>query len=157
MNNKKVLLIIITASVLILALAAFFIKARNNSTTSEDVKTSGSTSATPTNGSSQASTTSAPSANQSDVRMIAIEAGNFFFNPNEIRVKKGEKVKVTLTNNGGVMHDFTIDEFSVKTPRVNSGQTGSVEFVVDKVGTFEFYCSVGTHRQLGQTGKLIVE
>src|SRR5438046_1891385 len=33
---------------------------------------------------------------------ITVEGGNFFFKPNEIKVKKGEKVKITFTNTGGM-------------------------------------------------------
>ena len=41
--------------------------------------------------------------------------------------------------------------------RKATGQIDEVEFVVDKAGTFEYYCSVGNHRQMGMVGKLIVE
>jgi nitrite reductase (NO-forming) len=40
---------------------------------------------------------------------------------------------------------------------VNGGETTSVEFVADKTGTFEYYCSVGAHRAMGMTGSLVVE
>jgi uncharacterized cupredoxin-like copper-binding protein len=32
-----------------------------------------------------------------------------------------------------------------------------VQFVADKTGTFEFYCSVGNHRQMGMVGTLVVQ
>lgn len=86
---------------------------------------------------------------------IAIEAGSFYFKPNLIRVKKGEKVKLTL-NSVSMMHDFNIDELGIRIPVTKSGNSGTVEFTANKVGEFEFYCSVGEHRQLGQVGKLIV-
>jgi cytochrome c oxidase subunit 2 len=86
---------------------------------------------------------------------ISVEAGSFYYKPNLIRVKKGEKIKLTLVS-VSVMHDFNIDELGVKMPIVKSGSTGTVEFTPDKVGEFEFYCSVGQHRQYGQVGKLIV-
>jgi len=55
------------------------------------------------------------------------------------------------------MHDFVIDELNVKMPIVKNGEIGTVEFIADQVGEFEYYCSVGQHRQNGQVGKLIVE
>jgi len=87
---------------------------------------------------------------------ITVEGGSFYFKPNEIKVKKGEKVKITFTNAGG-MHDFVIDEFNVKSEMLQDGATTTVEFTPDKAGTFEFYCSVGNHRQMGMKGNLIVE
>ena len=89
------------------------------------------------------------------VKAIAVEGGAYYFKPNEIKVKKGDKVKITFTNAGGI-HDFVIDAYNVKTERIANGKSTTVEFVADKVGTFEYYCSVGNHRQMGMTGKLIV-
>lgn len=92
----------------------------------------------------------------SDVRIIDMEAGAFYYKPNEIRVKKGEKIKIVMKS-VDMMHDFNIDELGVKIPIAKSGETGTVEFTADKAGTFEYYCSVGQHRKNGQVGTLIVE
>lgn len=86
---------------------------------------------------------------------IAIEAGSFYYKPNLIRVKKGEKIKVTL-NAVSMVHNFNIDEFNVKGPNTQSGASSTIEFTADKAGEFEFYCSIGQHRANGQVGKLIV-
>jgi nitrite reductase (NO-forming) len=73
-----------------------------------------------------------------------------------MRVKKGDTVKITFTNNNGT-HDLLIDEFKVNTGRIPAGESKTVEFVADKTGTFEYYCSVGQHRKMGMKGNLIVE
>ena len=70
-------------------------------------------------------------------------------------VSKGDKVKIIFKNTGG-FHDFTIDEFGVRTKRINGGEEDTIEFVADKSGTFEYYCSVGDHRTLGMRGTLTV-
>lgn len=85
-----------------------------------------------------------------------LTGGNFYFTPNKITVNKGDKVTIIFTSNGGV-HDFVIDEFQAKTALVMTGKTAQVSFVADKTGTFQFYCSVGQHRQLGMVGALIVK
>ena len=85
-----------------------------------------------------------------------VEGWGFYFKPNEIRVKKGETVRITFTNVGS-LHDFSLDEFNVKTKQLAQGESETVEFIADQVGTFEFYCGVGNHRQQGMVGKLIVE
>lgn len=92
---------------------------------------------------------------QSQIKEINVEAGSFYFKPSEIAVKKGDKVKVTMRA-VSLMHDFTIDELNVKMPIVKNGDTGTIEFTADRAGTFEYYCSVGEHRQNGQAGKLVV-
>ncbi len=73
-----------------------------------------------------------------------------------LKVKQGDTVKVTLTSTNGY-HDWTLDEFNAQTAKVNTGQSASVEFVADKKGTFEYYCSVDSHRQKGMKGTFIVE
>ncbi len=92
----------------------------------------------------------------SDVRTVEIEAGSFYYKPAQLRVKKGEKIKLILKS-VDMMHDFNIDELGLKIPITKSGSTATVEFTADKSGTFEYYCSVGQHRLKGQVGKLIVE
>jgi len=72
----------------------------------------------------------------------------------EMVVKKGDTVRVKVKNTKGT-HDFKIDEFNValETPE---GEEVMVEFVADKAGDFEFYCSKWDHRKIGQTGRLKV-
>lgn len=90
------------------------------------------------------------------VKEFTVEGSKFKFVPAVMNVKKGDTVRVVFKNIEG-LHDFVIDEFDVKTNQINGGDEEEVEFVADKAGTFEYYCSVGTHRQLGMVGKLVVE
>lgn len=85
-----------------------------------------------------------------------VNGGMFYYVPNVMHVKKGDTVKINFINDGGT-HDFTLDEFGVKIGPIQGGETKSAEFVADKAGTFEYYCSVGSHRAMGQKGTLIVD
>ncbi|PIR87457.1 MAG: hypothetical protein COU11_00365 [Candidatus Harrisonbacteria bacterium CG10_big_fil_rev_8_21_14_0_10_49_15] len=88
-------------------------------------------------------------------REVTITASNFKFDMSEISVKKGEAVKLTLVVAEGT-HDFQIDGYDAGTKILKSGETETITFTADKAGEFEFYCSVGSHRQMGMVGKLIV-
>ena len=90
-----------------------------------------------------------------EVRTIEVEAGMYYFKPSEIKVKKGEKVRIVLKNVEG-MHDFVIDELKVNSGIIQSGQTTEFEFVAEKTGEFEYYCSVSNHRAMGMKGTLVV-
>ncbi len=90
-----------------------------------------------------------------EAQVINVEAGSFYYKPDTITVKKGQKVKVVMKS-VDMMHDFNIDELGVKVPIAKSGETATAEFTADKVGTFEYYCSVGKHRANGQVGKITV-
>lgn len=87
---------------------------------------------------------------------IEVEGGAYYFKPEEIRVKKGEKVRIVFTNAGGT-HDFVIDELNVKTKITQTGETVEVEFTPTEAGEYNYYCNVANHRALGMEGTLIVE
>jgi cytochrome c oxidase subunit 2 len=93
---------------------------------------------------------------QDGVMVYDISAVPFEFSIKEIRVKEGDRVRINLTTTEG-LHDWVVDEFSASTRRLAAGETDFVEFTADQVGIFEYYCSVGTHREMGMVGKLIVE
>ncbi len=96
-----------------------------------------------------------------DVKTFVLTGENFNFamggsdNP-EIRVNEGDRVRIDFSSTDG-FHDFVIDEFGAATQRVNEGGSTSVEFVVDKKCSFEYYCSVGQHRANGMWGVFVVE
>lgn len=89
------------------------------------------------------------------VKEFTLEGTSFAFSKKELKVKKGDTVKIIFNNKEG-FHDWVIDEFSANTKKIGAGQSDTIQFVADKVGTFEYYCSVGSHRANGMKGNLIV-
>lgn len=96
------------------------------------------------------------SGEESNVKVFEIEAGSYYYQPAEIRVKKGDTVRIVLKS-VDMMHNFAIDAYGIHSPVVPAGESTTIEFVADEVGSFEYYCSVMQHRQMGQVGMLIVE
>ena len=86
---------------------------------------------------------------------INVTGKNFSFNPATITVNKGDIVTVNFTSEQG-FHDFSLDQYSVRTRAVNTGEATSVTFTADKVGTYTYYCSIGSHRSLGMEGVITV-
>lgn len=78
-----------------------------------------------------------------------------WFSLKEIRVKKGDLVRIHATNTKG-MHDFAIDEFGIKKELLLNEEV-TFEFTADKAGEFVFYCSKPGHKTKGQWGTIIVE
>src|SRR3989344_932852 len=91
-----------------------------------------------------------------EVREFTISGQNFSFTPSSITVKKGDKVKITFKSIDG-FHDFKIDEYGIATQQLKSPAEEVLEFTADKVGNFEYYCSVGSHRAMGMCGTFEVE
>ncbi len=154
--NRSVLIAGVIVALVLIGGAAFIFRGTqdtNEPEVSEQTPTNPAESptASPTSESTQSGTTTTGM-----TRDITVEAGAFFFNPKEIKVKKGEIVRLTLKNTGG-QHDFVIDDLKVRTKVLQAGQQEVVTFTADKAGSFEYYCSVGNHRQMGMKGTLIVE
>jgi cytochrome c oxidase subunit 2 len=90
------------------------------------------------------------------VHEIQVALKKYEFSPSTLRVKRGERVRLTLA---ALDHDhgFKLEEFDIN-HKVEKGRTATVEFTADKVGRFQFRCSnvcgLG-HR--GMKGTLIVE
>lgn len=77
-------------------------------------------------------------------KMVPTASGN---SP-ALSVAKGNLVQIHIINeekneqNSQSKHNLNIDEFNVHTEDLGYFQTGSVIFLADKAGTFEYYCSV---------------
>lgn len=92
----------------------------------------------------------------SDSKVFTVSGTNFAFDLSEIRVKQGDVVTIDFESSDG-FHDWVLDEFDAATAQVRPGTPTSITFVADKVGTYEYYCSVGSHRANGMVGTFIVE
>jgi len=91
------------------------------------------------------------------VKEITVQANEYSFFPSLITAKVGEKVQLTFKNMGAMPHNLTIEGLNLATKTIGGGQSDVLEFTVDKSGTYLFYCSVGTHRELGMEGTLEVK
>ena len=81
------------------------------------------------------------------------------FEPATITVKKGTPVRVTLTNNTVVEHDWVVDNLDGKKIQVHAAPkaNATAEFTPTASGTYEFYCSIPGHREAGMKGTLTVQ
>lgn len=90
------------------------------------------------------------------MKEVIITASNFSYNVTNIIAKKGDTVRITLNNTQGV-HDLIIEGYNLATKELTVGQKETIEFVASKIGEFEYYCSIGDHRQMGMIGTLTVK
>ena len=96
-----------------------------------------------------------------NVKTFVISASHLRFYMNgvespELKVKEGDTVRIEFNNEEG-FHDWVLDEFGAATAQIQVGKSETIEFIANKKGTFEYYCSVGKHRQNGMKGVFIVE
>jgi len=90
------------------------------------------------------------------IKEFTMTARRFDFSPSTIIVDKGDRVRIKISA-VDVAHGFAIDEYNINR-KFSPGEEEVIEFVADKSGTFEFYCSVfcgSGHRDM--KGTLIVK
>lgn len=90
------------------------------------------------------------------LREIALDMSDYSFGKDEIRVRKGDTIKITFSNTGAG-HSFVVNEFSINTNEIKNGESKTVEFLADKIGTFEYYSNIGDDRTLGMKGRLVID
>jgi uncharacterized cupredoxin-like copper-binding protein len=99
------------------------------------------------------------------------------FEPDEVRVRVGERVRLVADNREGLqLHDFSVERIAAGEVEVEgadhahgdtsdydlhvaaeAGERGVLVFVAQEPGEYQFFCSVVGHAEAGMTGTIIVE
>lgn len=144
--------IIIAALLIALVGSGAFFLLRKNSQSAQD------TSKTLNLNTTQNAGGNLPSAEVTIAREVTIEASEYKFSPSEIRVRKGETVKITLKNIGKMSHNWMVEKMGgASIDTTEPGKSSTITITPSQTGTFTTFCSIGNHRKLGMVGKLIVE
>ena len=74
-----------------------------------------------------------------------------------LEVSENSTVSVTLVNSDAMEHDFAIGELGVFSESVfNPGESTTVTFEVGASGSYQYWCTIPGHRQIGMEGSFIV-
>lgn len=91
-----------------------------------------------------------------NIKEFNVRSFNWNFSPATIEVSAGDKVILHVTTDD-IDHGLAINEFLVN-KRIQPGQTTEIEFMANKRGTFDIYCSVPCGEgHLSMKGKLVVK
>lgn len=94
--------------------------------------------------------------NGQPIKEMTIIAKKWQFDPKEIRVKQGERLKLRVKS-VDVDHGFALSAFGID-QTISAGKETVIEFVADRKGEFPFFCSVYCGEgHSGMRGKLVVE
>jgi plastocyanin len=93
-----------------------------------------------------------------EVREIRIVATDYKYDPARITATPGEKLRVTLANQGSEPHNIEFElpsgEVELEHP-LEPGQSQTLDVTApEKPGEYEYYCPVKNHHQLGMKGTL---
>ncbi len=113
---------------------------------------------------------------------LSLTATDIAYDTNRLEALVGQRMTVTLNNEGALTHDFSImqmphtgevaaheaDEVMADHDMSNMevepeihvasppGGANSVEFIPSEAGEYEFFCTVPGHKEAGMTGTLVV-
>ena len=76
--------------------------------------------------------------------------------PSMIAATKDEPVSLRVINRGKKIHNFVIPDFYIFTQNLSPGQSTSVGFSPEKVGSFRYYSDAPGAEEPGLTGQLQV-
>lgn len=90
---------------------------------------------------------------------VDISATDFKFDPADPAVKSGD-VTFKLTNDGQTAHSLEIEDVNGSDQEIEGdvapGQSGTLKVNL-KPGTYEFYCPVDDHKDMGMKGEVTVK
>jgi uncharacterized cupredoxin-like copper-binding protein len=94
---------------------------------------------------------------------VRVGLADFTISPNPITVRAGEKVIFTGNNMGQRNHDLHIEGPGVafeivpgSDMHIPPGQTAMGEMTFNTPGTYQMWCPVGNHREMGMEGSFVV-
>ena len=89
---------------------------------------------------------------------VRVQAGNFSFAPNEIRLPNSAEVNLALSNAAanGVVHDLTVPALGIHAV-ANAGETRTIGLRGLAAGRYDAFCSVPGHADLGMRATVVVE
>lgn len=72
-----------------------------------------------------------------------------------LEAKAGQKITITLNNEGLLDHNFSIKDLGIDI-NIAAGGTEVATFVITEPGTFDYFCNVPGHQEAGMTGTITV-
>ena len=99
-------------------------------------------------------------ATTSGVREFKVIATDFKYTPGDQTFKPGEKLKVTMTDNGAVDHTWVLMDASgaeLTKLEVKVGATASMTFTAPVAGTYNIICDIAGHKEAGMQAKATVK
>jgi len=120
------------------------------------------------NTSSSSAPTTTKSSSGGALKTIDIKETEFKLSPSSVTLSKPGTYKFKAENKGSYQHSLEIEGKGIKSEgseegeakleqALNPGQSGVLTVTFEKPGTYEMYCPVDGHEQMGMKGKVVVK
>ena len=93
-------------------------------------------------------------------RTISVSETDFALAPKDLTVKAGTTVTFEVRNDGGTDHNLEVEGpegESELEEDLAPGDSGQLQVTFSKPGTYEWYCPVGDHQEMGMEGTITVK
>jgi uncharacterized cupredoxin-like copper-binding protein len=89
---------------------------------------------------------------------ISIGETEYNLDPSSVRIDAAGTVTFRVTNNGSIDHALEVDGQGVEeeTETIEPGETAELTVDLSKEGSYEIYCPINGHRDMGMEGTLTV-
>lgn len=117
---------------------------------------------------------------------ITLVGTEFKFDPNQLTVKAGQRVRIVFQNKGTVDHELEVEDLKADNvvldlsqagnipadqksevmddaadgkvhPYAAAGGTATIDFTPTEAGTFDFACNLPGHKEQGMVGTMVVQ
>jgi uncharacterized cupredoxin-like copper-binding protein len=122
----------------------------------DDDETTASSSSTEE--STEAATTGGGGGGGGGGESVSVSLKDYSIDPADPKVEAGT-VSFDVSNDGQVTHTLEVEgpgEEAELEPELAPGDSGTLEVDLSKPGTYEWYCPIGNHRELGMEGEITV-
>jgi len=86
---------------------------------------------------------------------VTLTAHDILWDMEEIHVRAGQPVELTLQNHGALDHALRISALGIDV-LLSPGDVEIVTFTIEQPGTIEYICSIPGHDEAGMVGYIIV-
>ncbi len=143
--NKGIIVVIVAVALII----GYFTLMQGNYTSQEG-----------TMGEAEATTTAMQTEPSPGAVTVKVELYEWGISMSAAEVKAGTKVVFEVVNKGSYIHAFGIENnmigFNTGTRNLGPGESTKLEVVFAEPGEYTVYCPVGSHKELGMEGVLLV-
>jgi plastocyanin len=95
--------------------------------------------------------------NGTSSQTFSISESDFTLTPSTVTIDAPGTYTFEATNDGGVDHALEIEGNGIEEETETIGPGDSASVTVDlETGTYEMYCPIGNHRELGMSGEVTV-
>jgi uncharacterized cupredoxin-like copper-binding protein len=92
-----------------------------------------------------------------DAIEVTVKMSEYIISPSVISIEEDKDATFVIKNLGFTTHNFVSEELGIYSGVIPPGESKTITVMANEPGEYDFYCSIGDHRNNGMEGVLIVK